>query len=264
MKHSPRSLPRPQIKNTVHGVAESLYILTQHSLGSVQDIMKRMPNFLLPFSGCRFFPWSFPFFVISDNNFVIFWPFSYHLNFRCRVFPWHNFPIFRAFFPMPLFHTLILCCPVFLPPHFSLPIFSLPNFPVAVSSFAVFFSCRFFRLPILPLSFSPFTTEPPALDGSICCNVAQLRYYRESSKLKKIGSLYSIRPTERRVPELIPVLGSQPAGDVSHKLGGRLPLVSARPAVTPTTLKRAATNFAAQRKIPLTHLHFERSRRPGV
>jgi len=49
--------------------------------------------------------------------------------------------------------------------------------------------------------------------------------------------------TERRVPELIPVLGSQPA--VSHKPGGRLPLISARPAVTPTTLKRAATNFAA-------------------
>jgi len=50
---------------------------------------------------------------------------------------------------------------------------------------------------------------------------------------------------ERRVPELIPVLGSQPAGDVSHKPGGRLPLLSARPAVTPATLNRAATNFAA-------------------
>ena len=33
-----------------------------------------------------------------------------------------------------------------------------------------------------------------------------------------IGSPYSI--TERRVPELIPVLGSQPAGDVSHKPAG--------------------------------------------
>jgi len=51
--------------------------------------------------------------------------------------------------------------------------------------------------------------------------------------------------TERRVPEMIPVLGSQPAGDVSHKPGGRLPLLSARPAVTPATLKTAATNFAA-------------------
>jgi len=51
--------------------------------------------------------------------------------------------------------------------------------------------------------------------------------------------------TERRVPDLIPVLGSQPAGDVSHKPGDRLPLLSARPAVTLATLKRAATNFAA-------------------
>ena len=50
--------------------------------------------------------------------------------------------------------------------------------------------------------------------------------------------------TERWVPELIPVLGSQPAGDVSHKPGGRLPLLSARPTVTPTTIKRAATSFA--------------------
>jgi len=57
------------------------------------------------------------------------------------------------------------------------------------------------------------------------------------------GSPYSI--TERRVPERIPVLGSQPAGDVSHIPGGRLSLLSARPAVTPATLKRAANNFAA-------------------
>jgi len=47
-------------------------------------------------------------------------------------------------------------------------------------------------------------------------------------------SQYSI--TERRVPELISLLGSQPAGDVSHKLGGRLPLLSATPAVTPRNL----------------------------
>ena len=38
------------------------------------------------------------------------------------------------------------------------------------------------------------------------------------------------------VPELIPVIGSQHAGDVSHKPGGRLPLLSARPAVTLATL----------------------------
>ena len=64
------------------------------------------------------------------------------------------------------------------------------------------------------------------------------RTYTNSLNAEKKGILYSI--TERRVP----VLGSQPAGDVSHKPGGRLPLISARPAVTPATLKRAVTNFA--------------------
>jgi len=48
-------------------------------------------------------------------------------------------------------------------------------------------------------------------------------YFGHMSKKEK-GSPYSI--TDRRVPELIPVLGSQPAGDVSHKPGGRLPLLS--------------------------------------
>ena len=42
--------------------------------------------------------------------------------------------------------------------------------------------------------------------------------------LKGTGSPYSI--TERRVPELISVLGT--AGDVNHKPGGRLLLLSAR------------------------------------
>ena len=68
-----------------------------------------------------------------------------------------------------------------------------------------------------------------------------LMLQRQSQKGK--GSPYST--AERRVPELIPVLGSQPAGDVSHKHGGRLPLLSARPAVTLATLKRAAAYFAA-------------------
>jgi len=57
------------------------------------------------------------------------------------------------------------------------------------------------------------------------------------------GSPYSI--TERRVPEVILVLCSQLAGDVSHKPGGKLPLLFGRPAVTLAILKRAATNFAA-------------------
>jgi len=57
------------------------------------------------------------------------------------------------------------------------------------------------------------------------------------------GSPYLI--AKHRVPELIPVLVSQPAGDVSHKPSGRLPLLSTRSTVTPTTINRAATNFAA-------------------
>jgi len=57
--------------------------------------------------------------------------------------------------------------------------------------------------------------------------------------VKGKGSLYSV--AKCRVPELIPVLGSQPAGDGSHKPGGRLPLLSTRPAVT----------FLARRSIPM-------------
>jgi len=72
---------------------------------------------------------------------------------------------------------------------------------------------------------------------------AMLNIRLHSRQAGKKGSPYSI--TEGRVPELIPVLGSQPAGDASHKPGGRLTLLSAKPAVTPATLKMAATNFAA-------------------
>jgi len=64
---------------------------------------------------------------------------------------------------------------------------------------------------------------------------------RSDLKCKR-GSPYSI--AERRVPELIPVVGSQPASDVSHKPGGSLPLLFGRLAVTFATLKRAATSFA--------------------
>ena len=71
----------------------------------------------------------------------------------------------------------------------------------------------------------------------------QLCVYHDTNFVKGKGSAYSI--VERSVPELIPVLGSQPAGDVGHKPGSRLPLLSARPAVTLATLKRAATSFAA-------------------
>jgi len=73
----------------------------------------------------------------------------------------------------------------------------------------------------------------------------QLFIMSPTAHKKGKGSPYSI--CKRMVQELIPVLGRQPAGDVSHKPGGRLPLLSARPAVTPPQplIKRAADNFAA-------------------
>jgi len=76
-----------------------------------------------------------------------------------------------------------------------------------------------------------------------CCHT-QPRLSRYTATTKKgEGSTYST--AEHRVPELIPVFDSQPAGNVSHKPGGRLPLLSARPAVTLATLKTAATNSTA-------------------
>ena len=56
-----------------------------------------------------------------------------------------------------------------------------------------------------------------AQDGRAAMNLENRSWI---SLLKGKGSL-----------ELIPVLCSQPAGDVSHKPGGRLPLLSARPEV---------------------------------
>ena len=78
--------------------------------------------------------------------------------------------------------------------------------------------------------------------GTEQSNVAACVYIKPTVHSNK-GSPYSI--AEHRVPELIPVLGSQPAVDVNRKPGGRLPLLSTKPAVTPATLKRAATNFTA-------------------
>jgi len=76
-----------------------------------------------------------------------------------------------------------------------------------------------------------------------CANLPSHQQRRDQQKGK--GSPYSI--IERRVPELIPVFCSQPASDVSHKPGGRLLLLSARPAVTLATLKKADTSFVAWR-----------------
>jgi len=67
-------------------------------------------------------------------------------------------------------------------------------------------------------------------DGRIAVSLNAL-----PSRKKGKGSPYSI--TERRVSELIPVLGNQPVGDVSHKPGGRLPLLSSGPQLPPQPLR---------------------------
>ena len=81
-----------------------------------------------------------------------------------------------------------------------------------------------------------------AVIDNIDCALLGLYSVQQMVVNKGKGSPYSI--TERRVPDLIPVLGSPPAGDVSHKPGGRLPLLSARPAVT----------FPARRLLPISLL----------
>ena len=88
---------------------------------------------------------------------------------------------------------------------------------------------------------------PPSQRCGLCQHFKQTTL---TTRLYKVRTnLYPppLTKTFRRAcPKLIPVRGSQPACDVSHKPGGRLSLLSARPAVTLATLKRAATSFAAR------------------
>jgi len=70
-------------------------------------------------------------------------------------------------------------------------------------------------------------------------NETRFRAFLVVSSSKK-GQVYSI--TERIVPELISVLCSHSAGDVSHKPGQ---FAYGRPAVALANLKSAAVNFAA-------------------
>jgi len=96
-------------------------------------------------------------------------------------------------------------------------------------------------------NFSPLSS----FDETVCCNhIQQLTSNFEAvsdflcfDRLEEKGSPFSI--AEHRVLELISVLCSQPAGDVSNKPGGSLTLLSTRPAVTLTILERAGTSFAA-------------------
>jgi len=67
--------------------------------------------------------------------------------------------------------------------------------------------CLGLRIKLRPTALYKCDYEPPSL-------------LLLSLKGRLKVATYSI--TERRVPELIPVLGSQPAGDASHKPGGAI------------------------------------------
>ena len=89
-----------------------------------------------------------------------------------------------------------------------------------------------------------YRTELEALYQPKSCQLVHDKLYNKSATKIEVkdfepngkgkGRPYSI--TERRVPELIPVLGSQPAGDVNHKPGGRLPLLPASMHLPPQPL----------------------------
>ena len=64
---------------------------------------------------------------------------------------------------------------------------------------------------------------------------------RQTTRFYKVRTNLYPPPTYENVATRL----SQPAGDVNHKPDGRLQLLFAKPAVTPATLKMAATNFAA-------------------
>ena len=102
----------------------------------------RLPNFLV----AVFFQWPFSVFVILHHNFVL--PFFPTIS----IFVAH-FSCCR-FFLLPLFHTSILCCPVFLPSNFSLPIILVAQFSSCRFYHCCFFTCPFYRCSFCSESFS--------------------------------------------------------------------------------------------------------------
>ena len=114
-----------------------------------------LPNFpVAQFSAAHFpvavFSLVFSVFVISDSNFAS--PCFPTISVFVAEFSRCPFSIF-AFFPLPLFHTLILCCPVFLPSHFSLVIF-----PIAEFSGCPCFRCCFYLFRGNVITFNSFIT----------------------------------------------------------------------------------------------------------
>jgi len=82
------------------------------------------------------------------------------------------------------------------------------------------------------------TIDKAVVDSRLRPSLPGAAFWRASLSTRKKSKDSPNSTIERRVlPELIPVLGSRPAGDVSHKPGGRLPLLSARPAFPPQPLR---------------------------
>ena len=112
-----------------------------------------LPNFpvaqfsVAHFSGCRFFSRLFPFSLF--RAIILCCSLSYHVNFRCPIFPLPNFSL--PIFPLPLFHTLILCC------RFPTLLFFVADFSRCPIFRLSFLPLPFFQLPFLPLPFLPFT-----------------------------------------------------------------------------------------------------------
>jgi len=87
-----------------------------------------------------------PFLPENPDNYFVLLFFSYRPIFLLLSFPVAQFSVthfsgcrfFVAFFPLPLFLTLIFCCPFFLPSYFS-----LLNFTVAQFSGSPIFRCLF-------------------------------------------------------------------------------------------------------------------------
>jgi len=100
-----------------------------------------------------------------------------------------------------------------------------------VDSLPISSSGQFSSVHVLRTNLKNLTALP--ITAKMCLSVvSQISVSSRVSCIdREKGSPYLI--AENRVPELIPVLGSQPAGDASHKPGGRLPLLSARPPAGP-------------------------------
>jgi len=93
------------------------------------------------------------------------------------------------------------------------------------------------RLNAASVSASSFPSDYAVIRCTVICHLSSGQLVKRHCLLPTLLFSYTINGRS--------CIGSQPAGDVSHKPGGRPPLLSARPAVTPATAKRAAANFAA-------------------